>query len=222
MPAFSPLAAGPNEYEYPPASRASPSHRWQPLASSDPDPDPASPHSVPLGKYAPGHLGMEPGSPYKTSDPFISSPPTLSRGGDFDGDEGPRSPHPAPHKHASLPIPFRTPFAVFLISLMVVLAVGVELLHTLSDHYHGFTNPLIREANGWDKAHFLCEPHNRVNNTRRLTQFGLSDTTIIVLISLPVSALWGWYTYWVKAVQPYLSLARGGETAEDTLLLDYT
>ncbi|KAL8280724.1 hypothetical protein RQP46_006728 [Phenoliferia psychrophenolica] len=210
MASFSPLPTGPNEYPQifsfsAENSPTSPHHRWERVAS--PEPSSSSSHRDPstTDQYGSQEFKMEePRSPYfKESDAFVQAPPhELLRGGSVDRDDHPTPPRSLRTKERAVPIPFRRPFAIFLISLMVLLAVGVEVIRAVSVHTHGFVNPLLNSEN-WNKAHYLY-------------------TTIIVAISLPVTALWGWYTFWVKASQPYLSLSQGGEPADTTLLLDYT
>ncbi|KAM0748568.1 hypothetical protein T439DRAFT_327825 [Meredithblackwellia eburnea MCA 4105] len=104
--------------------------------------------------------------------------------------------------HAVTPFPFTKTFSVLVVALMLFMAAGVEVLYYFSAKQNGYSNPLATSGD-WLTAHYIY-------------------TALVVAISRPVTAIFAWLTYWILASQPYLDLAKGGATAEGSLLLDYT
>lgn len=55
-----------------------------------------------------------------------------------------------------------------------------------------------------------------------LVPFGEIKTSVPVLYSMVIVALWAWTDIEIKKIQPYIDLVHGNATPEKSLLLDYT
>jgi hypothetical protein len=84
---------------------------------------------------------------------------------------------------------------------MILLAISMEILLAFSKKQIGFTNAIVSSGND--------------------TLIRWFYSFIIVLLSLPVSAAFGWLDIDIKSIQPYLDLSRGDASADTSILLDY-
>ncbi|KAK4704260.1 hypothetical protein P7C70_g1943, partial [Phenoliferia sp. Uapishka_3] len=169
-------------HDYPPIPAYTDAHVHSPL-----DP-PHSPYdSKSSEEFYPAADGMEsPITPsHKEHEAFFSSPPVLIPGNE-DGEYGGLPPVVNPNRGGYVPVPFTRTFAISVTSFMVFLAVGVEVLHSISQAQYGFSNNLAQPK--FD----------------RLTHFIYTAATVGV--SLPVVALWGTCVLRHKRREPSYSL----------------
>jgi len=150
----------------------------------------ATPPEVPLSPYRPEHVIA----------PLVGNA----------NEEGWNGIHTANKQGAKLvkgwvPIPLRLWFWIPLVTVMILLAIGLEIaLHRSNVN------------SGW--ATF----NNLMPETTLANYYHYAYTQPPVIVAMVLVALWAWVDIEIQKMQPYIDLVRGNASADKSLLLDYT
>lgn len=78
-------------------------------------------------------------------------------------------------------MPFQRWFAILLVSSHIILVIILQVVLALSNRHHGFASGLTRSGN--------------------LVRIHWTTTAVVVVLSLPIPAVWSWLDCAIKSVQ---------------------